>query len=487
LERLSVAKPIFSVAGGSVNPATPVFIADGTPGAVIHFTTNGVDPTESDPIIPSGSSVTISQSLTLKARAFRNGWTTSAIRSANYTTVNFSNTIQFSSPTVAVTEGTAQLNVTLSRTGDTTGTATVDVATSDSAANQGCNTTSTGKASERCDYIATLGPVNFAAGETSKTITIPIIDDAYAELAETFVIGLSNAQGATLGTQTTVTATINDNDSVNGTNPIGDAAFFVNEHYLDFLNRQPDPSGLAFWTNNITSCGSNLQCTEVKRTDGSAAFFLAIEFQGTGYFVERLYKAAYGNATGLSTFGSPHQISVPIVRLNEFLPDTQQVGRGVIVGQAGWETVLENNKQALITGFVQRPRFTSDFPTSMTPVQFVTQLSIRAGNVLSSSEFTTAIGLFGSAGDTSNTGARAQVLRQVAEDQDLYNAEFNRAFVLMQYFGYLRRNPNEAQDPDYSGYDFWLTKLNQFNGNFQNADMVRAFITSSEYRQRFGP
>jgi hypothetical protein len=123
----------------------------------------------------------------------------------------------------------------------------------------------------------------------------------------------------------------------------------------------------------------------------------------------------------------------------------------------------------------------------MTPVQFVSQLNARAGSVLSSSEMTTAIGLFGSAGDTSNTTARAQVLRQVAEDQDLYNAEFNRAFVLMQYFGYLRRNPNEAQDTDYTGYDFWLTKLNQFNGNFQNADMVRAFITSSEYRQRFGP
>jgi len=70
-------------------------------------------------------------------------------------------------------------------------------------------------------------------------------------------------------------------------------------------------------------------------------------------------------------------------------------------------------------------------------------------------------------------------------NQDL-NAEFNRAFVLMQFFGYLRRNPNDAPDADYSGYDFWLTKLNQFNGNFQGAEMVKAFITSAEYRQRFG-
>ena len=78
-------------------------------------------------------------------------------------------------------------------------------------------------------------------------------------------------------------------------------------------------------------------------------------------------------------------------------------------------------------------------------------------------------------------------MRQVAENQNLYNAEFNRAFVLMQFYGYLRRNPNDLPDSDYTGYDFWLTKLNQFNGNFINAEMVQAFITSTEYRQRFGP
>ena len=123
----------------------------------------------------------------------------------------------------------------------------------------------------------------------------------------------------------------------------------------------------------------------------------------------------------------------------------------------------------------------------MTPAQFVDKLNQNAGNVLSSSERATAISLFGSATDTSNTTARAQALRQVAEDQDLNNAEFNRAFVLMQYLGYLRRNPNDPQDTDYTGYDFWLTKLNQFNGNFVNAEMVKAFIVSGEYRSRFGP
>jgi len=83
--------------------------------------------------------------------------------------------------------------------------------------------------------------------------------------------------------------------------------------------------------------------------------------------------------------------------------------------------------------------------------------------------------------------ARSRALRDVAENATLYQHEFNRAFVLMQYIGYLRRNPNDAPDGDYTGYDFWLTKLNAFNGNFVAAEMVKAFITSGEYRQRFGP
>ena len=98
----------------------------------------------------------------------------------------------------------------------------------------------------------------------------------------------------------------------------------------------------------------------------------------------------------------------------------------------------------------------------------------------------TIINLFGGAGDTSNTSARAQAVRQVAENQNFVNAEFNRAFVLMQYFGYLRRDPNSGADTDYTGYDFWLQKLNFFNGDYNQAEMVKAFITSIEYRQRFG-
>ena len=77
------------------------------------------------------------------------------------------------------------------------------------------------------------------------------------------------------------------------------------------------------------------------------------------------------------------------------------------------------------------------------------------------------------------------MLRRVIEDADFRQAEFGRAFVLMQYFGYLRRNPHNQPDTDFAGYDFWLGKLNQFGGNFVEAELVKAFITSTEYRHRF--
>ena len=113
-------------------------------------------------------------------------------------------------------------------------------------------------------------------------------------------------------------------------------------------------------------------------------------------------------------------------------------------------------------------------------------LFANAGVTPSTGDRNAAIAEFGSATNTSDVAARARALRDVAENAILNQQEFNRAFVLMQYIGYLRRNPNDAPDGDYTGYDFWLTKLNAFNGNFVAAEMVKAFITSSEYRQRFG-
>jgi hypothetical protein len=298
---------------------------------------------------------------------------------------------------------------------------------------------------------------------------------------EIFNVNLTNPSGAGLGVAVAAVQ-ITDDPTEPATNVIDDPQNFVCQHYHDFLNRPPDPSGLAFWTNEITSCGANQACIERKRINVSAAFYLSIEFQQTGYLVERLYKTAFGNASGTSTVGGTHQFPVPNVRLNEFLSDTQRIGLVVVVGQGDWEQVLENNKQAFASEFVQRSRFTTAFPSSLTAAQFVDALNTNAGNPLSQSERNQLVNDL-----ATNAKTRAQVLRAVAEDLDLSNAEFNRAFVLMQFFGYLRRNPNDPQDSDYTGYDFWLTKLNQFNGNFVNAEMVEAFISSIEYRQRFAP
>jgi hypothetical protein len=275
-----------------------------------------------------------------------------------------------------------------------------------------------------------------------------------------------------------------------GTNPpqlitIDDTDFFVQQQYVDFLNRMPDPSGFGFWNSNINQCGANAACIDVARVNTSAAFYLSIEFQTTGYLIERMYKASYGSTNGTSNFGPTHTIPVPIVKLSEFLPDTKQIGKNLIVGQTGWETVLENNKQAFALDFVGRSRFTTPYPSTMTPTDFVNALFANAGVTPSAQELSTAIGEFGTATDISNATARSKALRDVAENSTLSSQEFNRAFVLMQYFGYLRRDPNTGQDTDYSGYDFWLSKLNQFNGNFQNAEMVKSFIVSGEYKGRF--
>jgi len=254
-------------------------------------------------------------------------------------------------------------------------------------------------------------------------------------------------------------------------NQIDNAQFFVRQHYLDFLNREPDASGLGFWTNEITSCGSNAQCQEVKRINVSAAFYLSIEFQETGYLAYRAYKAAFGNIPGKP---------VPITR-EEMLPDTQQIGQGIVVNVGDWEQRLEQNKRAFFDQLVTRERFTTLYPQTMTPEQFVDALNANVGGALSQAERDSLVSDL-----NSNVKTRAQVLQAVAEDADLVRAETNKAFVLMQYFGYLRRNPDDAPDTNFGGFQFWLSKLDQFGGNFVKAEMVKAFIFSTEYKQRFG-
>jgi subtilisin family serine protease len=391
-------------------------------------------------------------------------------------------TVLLQSAIYTVSEGAGHADITLLRFGDMTSASSASFATSDTAGSQNCGT-SNGKASARCDYVSTFGIAQFGVGENLKTVTIPIVNDAFLEGNETFTVAISNGQGTNIGALLSATVTITDDDTANGPNPLNGNSFFVRQQYLDFLNREPDAAGLQFWTNQTTNCGaSDLM---VCRVNVSGAFFLSIEFQQTGYLVEKIYKAAFGDATGTSITGGTHNLRVPVVRLDQFLPDTQRIGQGVIVNQGNWEQQLNDNKNAFTEEFVQRPAFLSAFPLTMTAAQFVDKLNDNAKSnsdvkPLSPAERDDLVNRL-----TNGSLTRAQVLRLVAEDGDLTNSEKSRAFVLMQYFGYLRRNPNDPQDTDYTGYEFWLNKLNAANGDFVAAEMVKAFLGATEYNQRF--
>ena len=452
-----------SVGDGSAG-AGGVFLASGSGGQEPTFTTT-VDPVTGE--VKGFVSIALDDTSFPRSRDF-NGLSVRVL-------VNPA-VVQFASSNITVAKSAGHATVTITRSGDKSGAMTVDYATGN------------GTANDRSDYSPVFGSVTFAPGETSKDVTIPLINHGYGTAdfgsQRNFHLVIVNVTGGAIQAPNYATITVtNQQATTSPANPLdgADADFFVREHYLDFLGREPDASGLNFWKASITSCGSNQPCIETKRINASAAFFLSIEFQETGYLVERLYKAAYGSPSSASTLGGAHQIPVPVVRFNEFLPDQQQLARGVIVGQTGWETVLENNKQAFTAEFVRRLRFTNAFPSTMTEAQFVAQLNTNVGGLLATATVNQMI-----VDLTSGAKTRAQVLRAVSDNSAVVNAEFNRAFVLMQFFGYLRRNPNEGQDTDYTGFEFWLTKLNSFNGNYTNAEMVKAFITSTEYRQRFG-
>jgi DNA-binding beta-propeller fold protein YncE/cytochrome c553 len=355
---------------------------------------------------------------------------------------------QFIATDVRVSEGAGSATVEVARTGDVTREADVDYLTTDVSA------------SDRSDYTMSRGTLRFAPGETSKTITVLLTDDAVPEQDEQINLSLANpGQGCALGEAASATITVADNDAASaGQNPVGDPAFFVREHYHDFLNREPDDSGLNFWTGQLNECGADARCLETKRVNVSAAFFLSIEFQQTGYFVERLYKSTFGRRPALV----------------EFMPDTQEAGRGLVVGTQGWQDKLEANKRAFAEGWVARPAFKQLFD-ALTNEQFVDRLYANASVAPAQGERDDLI-----RGLNEQTETRAGALRRISDNAEFAKKEFNPAFVLMQYFGYLRR------DPDDGGYQFWLSKLDQFGGDFQRAEMVKAFLSSTEFKERFG-
>jgi hypothetical protein len=397
--------------------------------------------------------------------------------------------IQLSASAFAASEGISTLDVQVTRTGDISGSSTVDYLTSDTADPNNCGIVN-GAASSRCDYLTNQGTLHFAAGEVSQTIKILLIDDNRAEGSETFTITLSNATTATLGSPSTATLTINDNETVNGTsNPLDQTPFFVRQHYLDFLDREPDQGGLTFWIDEINGNANNTpppcpngdtNCVNTRRINVSDAFFFEPEFQQTGAFVYRLYRAAFGNNQPIPNPATSSDFPGENLKMPSYTVFAQD--RATVRGGSN----LAQEQLALANAFVQRPAFIAKYPLSLsTAGQFVDAVltNLSSIGVTLTSERGKLITLYGSLG-------RGGVMYRVADDnlqtnpinnRAFIDAEYNRAFVYTQYGGYLRR------DSDIRGFVFWLDQVN--SGPLRDTGklhaMVCSFITSSEYQLRF--
>jgi subtilisin family serine protease len=361
-------------------------------------------------------------------------------------------TIQIESANINVNESAGFKIVNVTRTGDLAGFASVNFATSDTAGLTNC-TAVNGTASERCDYETTVGNLRFATGESNQIVVIPIVNDALVEGTETFTLTLSGVSGAGLGTSTS-TITITDNDAAPANqNPMDDIPFFVTQQYIDFLGRLPDATGFANWVATLNGCPNrgfgefdNPGCD---RVHVSAGFFLSAEFQQRGYFAYRFYEVALDRRPTYA----------------EFVPDMALVGGA----QSPESEVL--SKAAYTEAWTQRATFKARYD-ALSNSAYVNALEANAEvAVANKASLVAAL--------DSGQMSRGEVLRNIVESQAVANQFFNRAFVTMQYFGYLRR------DPDTIGFNNWLNTLNADPSNFRH--MIFGFLFSTEYLQRFGP
>ena len=350
-------------------------------------------------------------------------------------------TVQFGAATYTVSETQRTLDITVTRTGGT-GAASVEIATV------------TGSASERSDYATINRTLRFAAGETSKTIQLSIIDDLRVESNETLTLTLSGAVNTTIGSPSSAVVTITDNDTAAPTrNPIDDNDFFVRQQYLDFLSREPEQAGFNAWVSVLANCpdrfnrDANSPSAACDRIRVSASFFLSTEFQIRGGSIIRSYIAAYGR---VPTFV-------------EFIRDLSAIG-----GMTDDEATA--NRARYPDDFIQRPEFGVIYD-SLSNMDFVDRLLDNAVVTLPNRAALIA---------DLNSGAktRAQVFNEIVDSSQFTRAAFNRTFVLSQYFGYLRR------DPEAAGFNMWLTYLNANPNDFRT--MVNGFLNSGEDRARFG-
>ena len=356
--------------------------------------------------------------------------------------------LQFSAGAFTATEADNRILVTVTRSGDASAAASVNFGTTDTAGLNSCSTFN-GVASSRCDYATSFGTLRFAVGELTKTISIPLVDDVYVEGAESFTIALSNAVGASLGQTTAATLTIGDNDTTQPTtNPIDRTDFFVRQHYIDFLNREPDPAGFAAWVHRIDFCGQPGEAPPpCDRVEVSSAFFRSPEFRERGYFVYKFYAASLGR----------------FPRYAEFIPDLARV--------SGFQTAeqLEQSKQAFVLEFTSRPEFRNRYDARSNSAYVNAVLSTAGVTLANAQALVDALG--------AGTKSRAQVLREITESPQV-DAKFTvESFVVMQYFGYLRRDPDAL-------YQNWIQTMNADPANYRQ--MVSGFMNAAEYRFRFG-
>ena len=359
-------------------------------------------------------------------------------------------TLQLSNVSYRVAEGAGAATLTVTRTGNTNTAVSVEYATIDDPAPVRCDTPN-GTAYARCDYATTVDTLTFAPGETTKIFTVPLFDDAHVEGDETMQIRLSAPIRANLSAQRAATVIIADNDAGVAPNPINVNAFFVRQQYLDFLSREPEPSGLQAWMNVLNNCPDVNNDPACDRNTVSSSFFRSQEFQLKGYFVYRFYRVSLNRLPAYA----------------EVIPDMRRV-----TGQTPEEVVTK--RTAFANAWAQRPDFRVGFD-GLTNEAFINRLLQNVGL----QQLTGAVTRDTLLSDLqANRQTRAEVLRAIVEHPDVDAAEYRGAFVAMQYFGFLRR------DPEPGGFNNWLNYLNSHPEDFRT--MVHGFMNSVEYRLRFG-
>jgi hypothetical protein len=369
-----------------------------------------------------------------------------------------------------VNEGDGRATVTVTRFGPATGAASVDYSTHDEFDLFPCNVGNFSFASARCDYATTSGRLVFAPGENRKTITVPLVDDGHVEQVEQLKVQLTSPSGASLGLSYVTTLRITDNDAPGQPNPIDAHAFFVRQHYLDFLAREPDAGELAAWTGVLGGCADPFNkdagspSAQCDRIHVSSSFFRATEFELKGYFVYRFYRVAFD-------------------RRPTYVEFTADMGR--IAGQTPEE--VYDNRRAFGDAWMLRPE-SANLYGAKTDAGFVDSLLGRYGlTIINTPDPANPEGhalvrltrdeLVAALDARPQRLTRAQVLRAVVESGEIDAVEYNGAFVAMQYYGYLRRAPEQA------GYDAWLQVITGGDGY---RVMVNGFMNSTEYRLRFG-